>query len=102
MGKKPREFSREFKLNICRQLVSKQASKSSVMRLYQLGAGTLERWVEQYEVRGEAAFDGQQWRLQEEAESTEAKLRKELELVRLENEFLKACLGKLPEVGERR
>lgn len=100
MSKKIREFSREFKLDVCRKIVSKQVSKSSTMRSHRLGAGTLDRWLEQYSVRGEEAFDGGRWRNPEAPETAESRLRKELEQLRLENEFLRACLGKLPEEPE--
>lgn len=97
MSKKLREFSREFKLDICRRIVSKQVSKSATLREHRLGTGTLDRWLEQYSVRGESAFDGGRWRNPDAPETGESCLRKELEQLRLENEFLKACLGKLPE-----
>jgi transposase-like protein len=102
MSQKKREFSREFKLDVCRRLASKQVSKSATMRAYRLGAGTVERWIEQYAARGEAAFDGERWRTQVEPDTEGSRLRRELEQLRLENEFLKACLGKLPEEPETR
>ncbi len=70
------------------------------MRTHRLGAGTLERWLEQYDVRGEKAFDGGRWRNPDMLDTAESKLLKELEQLRLENEFLRVCLGKLPEEPE--
>jgi transposase-like protein len=102
MSSKAREFPREFKLDVCRRIVSKETSKSAVMRAHRLGAGTLERWLEQYSVRGEESFDGGRWRSPDEPDTAETRLRKEIEQLRLENEFLRACLGKLPEEPEIR
>jgi transposase-like protein len=96
MSKKIREFPREFKLEVCRRIVAGQASKSATMRAHLLGAGTLERWLLQYSVRGEESFDGGRWR-NPEALVKKSSLEKELERLKLENEFLKACLGKSPE-----
>lgn len=102
MGSKLRDFSRDFRLEVCRKVVSGEASKSGTMRAHRLGAGTLERWLEQYAVRGEAAFDGRRWRAPAEAETAESKLRRELEALKAENEFLRACLGKSPAPPETR
>lgn len=95
MGRNQRVFSREFKLQICRELQSNQISKTQAMRQHRLGAGTIERWIQQYEIRGEEAFDGSYWRAPESGETRESRLKKEMELLRLENQFLKDCLGKL-------
>ena len=102
MGSKLRDFSREFRLEVCRKVVSGEASKSGTMRAHRLGAGTLGRWLERYAARGEAAFDGQRWRAPAEAETAESKLRKELEALKAENELLRACLGKSPAPPETR
>jgi transposase-like protein len=96
MSKKLREFPREFKLDVCRRIVAKQVSKSATLREYRLGTGTLDRWLEQYAALGDEAFRGGRWR-NPDAQEAESSLLKELEQLRLENEFLRACLGKLPE-----
>jgi transposase-like protein len=98
MGKNQRIFSREFKLDVCRKIVSGEQSKTHLMRHLKLGAGTIERWIEQYEVRGdERAFDGTAWRVPEGTLTNEGRLKREIEQLKLENEFLRSCLGKLPE-----
>jgi len=65
------------------------------MRQYKLGAGTLERWIEQFEVRGEDAFDGNYWRAPENEDTAESRLKKQVSQLELENQFLRDCLGKL-------
>lgn len=94
MSRKIREFPREFKLEICRSIVLGESSKSSMMRKHLLGPGTLERWLQQYSIRGEESFDGGRWRNPASADTKESQLERENAQLRLENEFLRACLGK--------
>jgi transposase len=96
MGKNQRIFSREFKLQVCKQLTEGTLSKTQAMRQHRLGAGTVERWMEQFEIRGEEAFDGNYWRAPQNAETKESLLKKEIEQLKLENQFLRDCLGKPP------
>ena len=103
MPRDQRVFSREFKLEVCKKIASGEVSKTHTMRHHKLGAGTVERWMEQYELRGrEKAFDGNPWRVPERAESKETQLQKEIEQLKLENEFLRACLGKSPEQADKK
>lgn len=51
-----RVFSREFKLDVCRQIASGEKRVAQVCREHQLGETVLLRWRKEYEVRGEAAF----------------------------------------------
>lgn len=51
-----RMFSREFKLDVCRQMASGEKRVVQVCRAYQLVETVLLRWRKEYEVRGEAAF----------------------------------------------
>lgn len=91
-----RTFTREFKLDVCRQAESGEASKSRLCRDHSLSASMLDRWIEQYRAKGEEAFSGSAWR--PESRSPEARLR-ELEAAlgraHLEIEFLQEAVGKL-------
>jgi transposase len=63
-----RTFSREFKLEVVRQLAEGHKRPAQVCRDHQLADSVLSRWHKEYEERGEAAFppkqDGQQSRLE--------------------------------------
>lgn len=52
----PRTFTREFKLDLCRQIQSGQKRPAQICREHQLREGVLLRWRHEYEARGEAAF----------------------------------------------
>ena len=51
-----RVHSREFKLEVCRQVVSGEKRPAQVCREHQLSEGLLLRWRHEYEARGDAAF----------------------------------------------
>lgn len=51
-----RTFSREFKLDVCRQIASGEQRVAQVCREHQLGETVLLRWRNEYASRGEAAF----------------------------------------------
>lgn len=54
--KSPRTFTREFKLDLCRQVTSGQKRPAQVCREHQVTEGLLLRWRREFEQRGEAAF----------------------------------------------
>lgn len=54
--KSPRTFTREFKLDLCRQIQSGQKRPAQLCREHQLTEGLLLRWRREFEQRGEAAF----------------------------------------------
>ena len=54
--KSPRTFTREFKLDLCRQIKSGQKRPAQLCREHQLTEGLLLRWRREFEQRGEAAF----------------------------------------------
>ena len=56
-----RVFSREFKLDVVRQIASGQMSATGVCREYGLHESLLSRWRREYRERGEAAFLPQQF-----------------------------------------
>ena len=55
-AKSPRTFTREFKLDLCRQIQSGQKRPAQLCREHQLTEGLLLRWRREHETRGEAAF----------------------------------------------
>jgi transposase-like protein len=63
-----RTFSRDFKLEVVRQLAEGHKRPAQVCREYQLADSVLSRWRKEYDERGEAAFTpkegGQQGRLE--------------------------------------
>jgi transposase-like protein len=54
--RQPRTFSREFKLEVVRQLDSGERRAAQVCREHQVDERTLRRWRREVEARGEAAF----------------------------------------------
>ena len=54
--KSPRTFTREFKLDLCRQIQSGQKRPAQLCREYQIAEGLLLRWRREFQQRGEAAF----------------------------------------------
>jgi transposase-like protein len=51
-----RIFSREFKLEVCRQIASGEKRPAQVCREHALTDSLLYRWPQEYAARGEAAF----------------------------------------------
>ncbi len=51
-----RRFTREFKLDVVRQITSGEKRPSQVCREYQLSESVLGRWRQDVEAYGEAAF----------------------------------------------
>lgn len=91
-----RTFTREFKLEVVRQLASGAKRPAQVCREYGLAESVLTRWRKDYAARGEAAF------LPKEPSQGEALERKLAELERfcgqlaLENAILKKALQSVP------
>ena len=51
-----RRHTREFKLQVCRQVASGQKRPAQVCREHQLANSLLSRWRAEYAARGEQAF----------------------------------------------
>jgi len=87
-----RVHSREFKLEVVRQIVTGQKRPAQACREYGLAESVLSRWRREYQERGETAFQPQ---LSGEG-STEAQRIAELERfcgqLALENQVLKKAL----------
>jgi transposase len=91
---KKRVFSREFKLDVVRQLVSGQKRLAQLCREHSLCETLLRRWREQYERDGEHAWldqDALDPSLRD-AEARIAQLEAALGRATLENEFLRHAL----------
>ena len=89
-----RSFSREFKLQVVRQLVSGEKRFAQLCREHTLCQTLLRRWREQYEQRGENAWLDQDdaQRVEPDAPSRIAALEAALGRATLENEFLRHAL----------
>ncbi len=91
-----RTCTREFKLDVVRQLASGAKRPAQVCREYHLAESVLNRWRKAYTVHGDAAFGPK------EPSQTEARERKIAELERfcgqlaLENAVLKKALQAVP------
>src|SRR5438105_14443034 len=55
-----RNHSREFKLEVVRQVATGQKRPAQVYREYGLADSVLSRWRKEYQERGEAAFQSSQ------------------------------------------
>jgi transposase len=91
---KQRVFTREFKLEVVRQLVSGQKRLAQLCREHSLCETLLRRWREQYERDGEHAWLGQDAfdPSRRDAEARIAQLEAALGRATLENEFLRHAL----------
>jgi transposase-like protein len=97
-----RSFSREFKLGICREIVSGVLTKSQACREHGFSPGMLDRWVDQFKVLGTEAFPNSG----SSSASKDFDRMKELEALvgrlTLENEFLKAAVKMGLELREKK
>ncbi len=51
-----RTFTREFKLSVCEKVKLGQQSKSAACREHSLSPSLLDKWLLQYESKGQSAF----------------------------------------------
>jgi len=87
-----RTFTREFKLELCQKVKLGQVSKTGACREHSLSHSLLDRWMAQYEAKGQNAFtEGAAIDPERRIKELEASLGR----AHLENEFLKEALGKL-------
>ena len=89
-----RSFSREFKLQVVRQLVSGEKRFAQLCREHNLCQTLLRRWREQYDQRGENAWLDQDagCLVDPEAQTRIVALEAALGRATLENEFLRHAL----------
>jgi transposase len=98
---KKRVHSREFKLDIVRQLISGEKRLAQLCREHNLCETLVRRWREQYAARGEQAWLGSEATAPADADA-EARMKwLEAALIRatLENEFLRHVLATLRKGG---
>ena len=101
MASRPkRSFSREFKLQVVRQLVTGEKRISQVCREHDLCQTLVRRWREQYEQDGEHAWrEAQSGQVGANAQARIAALEAALGRAHLENEFLRQALEVLAKKG---
>ena len=94
MGKK-RQFTREFKLGILRELENGK-SFAQVCRENELGSSVVSKWKREYKENPEKAFSGQGNLWKEDAEI--AKRDRLIGQLYAENDFLKKTLKRLQQL----
>jgi transposase len=95
---KRRVHSREFKLEVARQVTSGEKRPAQVCREHNLSNSLLDRWRKEYEQPGEAAFTEKQLSEQEALERKVAELERFCGQLAWENTVLKKALR---QVGSR-
>jgi transposase-like protein len=89
---KRRVHSREFKLEVARQVTSGEKRPAQVCREYNLSNSVLDRWRKAYEQRGEAAFTEKELTEHEALEHKIAELERFCGQLSWENTVLKKAL----------
>jgi transposase-like protein len=87
-----RTFSRDFKLEVVRQVAERRKRPAQACREYQLADSVLARWRKEYEERGEAAFTRQEGGQPSTLEARIAELERFCGQLALENAALKKAL----------
>ena len=90
-----RMHSREFKLDLVRQLATGQKRPAQVCREYGLAESVLSRWRKDYQERGEAAFEPRQAEGATSQEQRITELEQFCGQLALENQVLKKTLQRL-------
>jgi transposase len=90
-----RNYTREFKLECCRQVATAHKRPAQLCREHNLAQSVLLRWRKEYEARGEEAFTEKQPSSREETlEARIAQLERFCGKLALENEVLKKGLSR--------
>ncbi len=89
---KRRTFSREFKLEVVREIATGAKRPAQVCREHDLAESVLSRWRQEYERRGEAAFSPPDSSSSETLEHRIAELERVCGQLALENAVLKKAL----------
>lgn len=87
-----RMHSREFKLEVVRQMANGLKRPAQVCREYSLAESVLSRWRKEYQERGEAAFQSQPSGEATTQEQRIAELERFCGQLALENQVLKKAL----------
>lgn len=95
-----RNFSKDFKLQLCKDMLSGLQTNADLSRQYQIPKATLSRWLNEYIKFGEKeAFVGQGSKRSEISELQN--LKKENERLKIENEILKKLQAYYPNPKEK-
>lgn len=87
-----RTYTREFKLELCRQAATGQKRPAQLCREHNLSESVLLRWRKEYDARGEAAFAEKQVSGDEALHARIAELERFCGQLSLENAILKKSL----------
>jgi transposase len=87
-----RNHSREFKLEVVRQIASGEKRPAQVCREYRLADSVLSRWRKEYDELGERAFGPKESNEVESLEGRVAELERLLGRMVMENDVLKKAL----------
>ena len=90
-----RRHSREFKLQVCREIASGRKRPAQVCGEYELAHGLLSRWRAEYAKLGEQAFATQPVNEVEALRAQVAELEQFCGQLALENRLLKRALQRL-------
>lgn len=90
-----RTYTREFKLDLVRQVTTGQKRPAQVRREHNLAESVLLRWRKEYEARGEEAFTEKQLSKDEALEQKIAELERFCGQLALENRVLKKSLERM-------
>ena len=88
-----RSHTREFKLEVCRQIASGEKRPAQVCREHELASSLVARWKKEYEQYGDAAFLPGPKTEQEANERRVAELERFCGQLALENAVLKKALA---------
>ena len=94
-----RTYTREFKLELCRQVTTGEKRPAQLCREHNLAESVLLRWRKEYEARGEAAFTEKQLSGREAPEAKIAELERFCGKLALENDILKRGLSRYRSTG---
>ena len=93
MTVKRRVFSREFKVQVLREIEAGK-SQAQVARQHQVNQQILTRWCREYREKKERAFPGKAWAVPSD-EARIAELERMVGRLTMENDLLKKVLQKL-------
>lgn len=91
MSKQHRVFTREFKLEICKQVEFGIKNQAQICREHRLGANLVGRWLSEYRADPKACFPGSRTKYPQATSDAERikQLEQALGRVTLENQILK-------------
>ncbi len=93
-------YTREFKLQLCRQAATGEKRPAQLCREHKLAESVLLRWRKEYDARGEASFTERQPSSEDEAlERKVAELERFCGQLALENRVLKKSLERMRSAG---